>query len=355
MTAIHAETIVVVDDDIAIRTYLTDVLQHQGYVCESFEDSLSALQRLSEHTQVDMLLSDIRMPGMNGMELLRTVKVVNPTLPVILLSGVCDFSSAAGAMRAGATDYLLKPAKADDILKLVTKHLDREPNQQVQLIRSALSRILQNKMLSGGSQAKHLIPIFDLLGFKRFETLQHSRRVSAFAVLIGGQMGMDAASLEALEIGALLHDVGKSGIPYNILMKPGLLDDEERRIMEMHPLLGAGLLADIPGMDLEAQIVNSHHERFDGTGYPDGLSGEDIPLGARIFSIADTLDAITADRCYRKGQGLAIARREIDLMSGSQFDPRVVAEFQSVSDEDLEHIRVQYPELDATVEPAVTH
>jgi HD-GYP domain-containing protein (c-di-GMP phosphodiesterase class II) len=207
-----------------------------------------------------------------------------------------------------------------------------------------LHHILNKKLLSGGSSARQLIPIFDLLGIKRFETLQHSRRVAAFAVLIGKRMRLDEVSVEALEIGSLLHDVGKSGIPFNILMKPAALDPDERRIMEIHPQLGANLLSGIPGMDLEAQIVLSHHERYDGTGYPRRLGGQAIPLGARLFSVADTLDSITADRCYRKGQSLAVARAEIYRMSGSQFDPQVVEHFKLIPDSDFEEIRARYPE-----------
>ena len=345
MPAANAETIVVVDDDQSMRTYLAEVFTHRGYQCQTFEDSLSALRWMSsEESQPDMLLSDIAMPGMSGMELLRTVKEMHPALPFIFLSGFCDLSSATNAMRGGATDYLLKPANPRDIMQLVSRHLGHGRNDHFQSARMALHHILKNKVLSGGASASQLIPIFDLLGLNRFETFQHSRRVAAFSVLIGKSMKMDQFALQALEIGSLLHDIGKSGVPFNILMKPGKLDPEERRIMEIHPELGANLLAGIPGMDLEAQIVLSHHERFDGTGYPRRLPDHAIPLGARLFSVADALDSITADRCYRKGQDLDAARAEIQRMSGSQFDPLIVKHFQSIPDKDFEEIRLSYPE-----------
>jgi HD-GYP domain-containing protein (c-di-GMP phosphodiesterase class II) len=131
-------------------------------------------------------------------------------------------------------------------------------------------------------------------------------------------------------------------------MKPGKLDPEERRIMQLHPQLGANLLSGIPGIDLEVQIVLSHHERYDGTGYPHGLAGQAIPLGARLFAPADTLDSITADRIYRKGQDLSVARAEIQRMSGSQFDPRIVQHFQCIPDRQLEDVRHRFPEKEYT-------
>jgi response regulator RpfG family c-di-GMP phosphodiesterase len=350
MPATHSETIVVVDDDEAIRTYLSEILKPSGYKCQTFEDSLSALRWLSAAQSEagmgtpGMLLSDIALPGMNGMDLLRTVKVTHPHMPIILLSASCDLASATDALSAGATDYLLKPANPDDIRQMVSLHLDHKSNEPLDSAREALRLILSHKLLSGGGRATQLMPIFDLLGLKRFETFQHSRRVAAFALLLGERMHMDEKTLEALEIGSLLHDVGKSGIPFNILMKPGPLDSEERRIMELHPQLGASLLARIPGVELEKQIVLSHHERFDGTGYPEGLTGLSIPLGARLFSIADTLDSITANRCYRKGSDISVARAEILRMSGSQFEPRLVQLFQSIPDRELEEVRARNPD-----------
>ncbi len=339
-----AETILVVDDDPSIRAYLTDVLTPEGYECQSFEDSISALRWLSAaQTPPDLLLSDISMPGISGLDLLRTVKAVAPSLPVILLSGLCDLSSATDALRAGAADYLIKPATPSDILSMVSRSLDRSRESQFQAVRAALGRILSSQVVSGRN-ANLLMPVFDLLGIKRFETMQHSRRVAGFALILGRHMGLSDLELETLEIGALLHDVGKAGIPYNVLMKPGKLDAEEWRIMELHPALGADLLAGIPDMLLETQIVYSHHERFDGKGYPQGLVGEQIPLGARLFAVADTLDAITSDRVYRKGQSIAVARAEIQRLKGTQFDPRVVDHFANIADGAFEEVQTLYPD-----------
>jgi HD-GYP domain-containing protein (c-di-GMP phosphodiesterase class II) len=185
-----------------------------------------------------------------------------------------------------------------------------------------------------------------MLGLKRLETLQHSRRVAGFAQLIGVAAGLDRQELEVLEIGSLLHDIGKAGIPHNVLMKPTSLNESEWRVMKMHPTLGRELMSRIDGVTREAEIVHSHHERFGGGGYPRGLSKEEIPLGARVFSIADTLDAIISDRPYRPGQPLVAARAEISRLGGIQFDPEIVRCFERIPDDRIEHLRTRFNDAD---------
>jgi putative nucleotidyltransferase with HDIG domain len=175
--------------------------------------------------------------------------------------------------------------------------------------------------------------------------LQHSRRVSAFSLLIARELGLNRDVMKGLEIGALLHDIGKAGIPHNVLMKPGKLNDAEFAIMRMHPQLGLDLLHALPGLDLEAQIVYSHHERFDGNGYPQRLTGKAIPLTARVFSIADSLDALTSDRCYRPGGTLPAARVEIHRAASSQFDPAIFKLFDRVEDREFEAVRKRFPDV----------
>jgi HD-GYP domain-containing protein (c-di-GMP phosphodiesterase class II) len=183
-----------------------------------------------------------------------------------------------------------------------------------------------------------------MLGFRRYETFQHSRRVAAYSRLFGDRCGMTEAELGHLELGALLHDIGKIGIPRNVLLKPESLTEEEWRVMKTHPQIGYGLLSEFPAFDEEARIVLSHHERFDGRGYPRGKRGKEIPAGARIFSIVDTLDAITSDRPYRPAQPLSQAREEIEKMSGRQFDPGLVDVFGRIPLEELRKVRIEYPD-----------
>jgi response regulator RpfG family c-di-GMP phosphodiesterase len=337
--------IVVVDDEQEMRDYLAEVLTLHGYRCLLFADGNAALSHLAANgDSASLILSDIKMPGMSGVELLRTVKAVAPELPFILFSGIYEQSLAMDALRTGATDYLLKPALPSEIIALIAKHL-RGPESETQMaVRRALIRFLHALKLAGTSGAGQLAPLYDTLGIKRFETLQHSQRVAAYSRLIGTVHGLDEKALGELEIGALLHDIGKAAIPHNVLMKPGKLNGEEWRVMKTHAQIGAELLATVPGIANEAEIVYCHHERVDGRGYPRGLSKDEMPIGARIFAVADTLDAITSNRPYRKSLSLTQAREEIDRMNRTNFDPRVVESFHRVPDGELEAVRLLHPD-----------
>jgi putative nucleotidyltransferase with HDIG domain len=338
--------VVVVDDEEPMRVYLTETLESNGYGCKPFSNGAAALGWLASGKQsVDLLFSDINMSGMSGLHLLRTVRTVSPKLPFILISGACDLALAKEALRAGATDYLLKPVLPGEVLRLVATHTQTLCSAKFDAVKDALKRSLRSSDTPECHRADQLIPIFDALGIKRFETLQHSRRVSAFAVLIARGLDLDPQELRGIEMGALLHDIGKAGIPHNVLMKPGKLNNQEWVIMKMHPQIGADLLSSFPELNLEAEIVYAHHERFDGFGYPRQLSGKEIPLAARIFAVADTLDALTSDRCYREGRPLSAARAEIHRESGLQFDPAIVTLFDLVSDLEIEGVREQFPDM----------
>ena len=343
----HQPAVLVVEDDNSMREYLGEALSASGCACNTFADSASALSYLASVQQPpDLVLSDINMPGMSGIEFLRTVRIVSPDMPFILISGLCEMSTALDAMKVGASDYLLKPARREDIVRLVSKHIvgGEGPNHDVMV--NALTGFLDARHLSGGDRASQLAPLLEMLGLKRLETLQHSQRVAGFSRLIGLRAGLDARELEALEIGALLHDIGKAGIPHNVLMKPASLDEKEWRVMKMHPVLGWELLNRIAGVREEAEIVYAHHERFQGGGYPRGLLKEEIPIGARVFAIADTLDAIISDRPYRRGRPLEVARQEIAALRGTQFDPEMVRCFDQVSDDTIAELRNRFPDND---------
>ena len=189
------------------------------------------------------------MPGMTGLDLLRLVKAVEPATPFILVSGQCDLSTAQGALQAGATNYLLKPFGPSDLLSLVSKYTGDPGIERCGAVREALALSLGVRDTAAGSGCPERIlpirflPIFDALGFRRFETFQHSLRVAAFTLLIARSLDLDRSALSALETGALLHDIGKAGIPHNVLMKPGQLNDAEWDMMKMHPRLGLDMLA----------------------------------------------------------------------------------------------------------------
>jgi len=339
----HPPTVLVLDDDAATREYLGEALMDSGCLCNSFGDTAAALSYLaSAQDPPDLVLSDINMPGMTGLDFLRTVRSITLDLPFILISGWCELSTARDAMRAGATDYLLKPTRREDVARVVAKYIagQRLPNPDVMV--DALSGFLNARRLLSGDPASQLAPLLEMFGLKRLETLQHSLRVAGFSRLIGLEMGLSAPYLEALEIAALLHDIGKAGIPNNVLLKPGSLNEREWRIMKMHPVLGWELLSRTLGTRDEAEIVYSHHEHFNGEGYPRGLRKEEIPVGARVFAVADTLDAMISNRPYRSGQALSAARKEISRLSGIQFDPAVVACFNRIPDHEIEVLRKRF-------------
>ncbi len=346
MQEMGEKTVVVVDDDASMCEYLSETLSLGGYECETFPNGAAALRWLaSARKPVNLLLSDVNMPGMNGLDLLRTVKAVAPELPFILVSGACDLPVAQGALRAGATDYLLKPVRPADLIGLVSKHLDGLQAERLGAVKEALRRTLGGGDAGDSNRARQLLPIFDAMGIKRFETLHHSCRVSAFTLMMARDLRMSADARRGLEVGALLHDIGKAGIPHNVLMKPGKLNEVEWAIMKLHPQLGLDLLADLPGLERESEIIYCHHERFDGTGYPRGLAGDAIPLSARIFSVADILDALTSDRCYRNRSAQPAARMEIHHLRGTQLDPTVLTLFDRVADREFEEVRQRFPDL----------
>lgn len=337
-------TVVLVDEDGRDRDDLADVLRDEGYGCACFSQSLAALSYLSRSTgPADLLVTDSHPPGMGGIELLREVKSLNPQFPVILLSHLHELGLAIDAVRAGADDLLRKPVPPRDVLPLVRKCLRADRAEQEGGVLEALRHYIDARRHEGPTSVL-LRDLFGKLGFKRFETLQHSKRVAAYSRLFAEHCGLDGEQLEHLELGALLHDIGKIGIPHNVLMKPASLNEEEWQVIRTHPQIGHWLLSEFPVLAEEAQLVLAHHERFDGEGYPRKLGGKSIPLGARIFSIIDTLDAITSDRPYRRGRDFDVARAEIRQMRGTQFDPDLVSVFDRITIDKLEEIRRRFPD-----------
>ncbi|MCB1019186.1 MAG: response regulator [Acidobacteria bacterium] len=342
MAAQPSTTVLVVDDEEPIRDYLSNVLKVEGYACRTFGESAKALDYLasSDHP-ADLMLTDIKMPGMTGIELLRSVKELKPAMPVILVSGLYELALAIEALEYGADDYLKKPVRPADVLTAVGKYLSNTQARE-----SAVQEALEEFVAAGEDphRSAHIAAIFRTMGIRRYETFQHSKRVAAYSRLFGELLGLPPQRLDRLELGALLHDIGKIGIPRNVLLKPGPLTDEEWRVMKTHPDIGHRLMARFPELTAESEVVKSHHERWDGKGYPDGLEGEQIPLFARLFSIVDTYDAVTSDRPYRPAQGVDAAKAVIDKGQGAQFDPRLVQTFLAIPEIALEMIRERYPD-----------
>jgi len=255
---------------------------------------------------------------------------------------------ALAAIRNGAYDYLLKPFEREQLLNTVSRALENRRlkvenrNYQINLESLVEARTNQLQEALGDLERSYditLQALGDALDLKDRETEGHSRRVTAFTMAIARAMGLAPEQVATIARGAFLHDIGKMAIPDKILNKPGKLDADETAIMREHCFKGYQIVKRIPFLADACEIIYSHQERFDGTGYPRGLKGEEIPLGARIFSVADTLDAITSDRPYRAARSLAAARKEIDDWSGRQFDPEVVAIFRQMPDEIFDELR----------------
>jgi response regulator RpfG family c-di-GMP phosphodiesterase len=335
--------VMVVEDDQSMRAFMQEILEGGGYDCAPVESPLRALSMLIEDQPVDLIFSDIKMPGIDGIEFLRSVKSLTPGTPVVLVSGSFEVDLGLDAVLGGAADYLYKPVLPEAILQMVQRHLAPSGLSQDAKVAESIAALIAQ----GGDkplQTAQILELLEAIELKRYETLQHSHRVADYSVMLGGRYGMAPAELEDLRVGALLHDIGKIVIPHNVLMKPGPLNEEEWKVMRMHPKLGWDLVGGFPSLGSASRIVLSHHERWDGRGYPDGIAGLEIPLGARIFSVIDSLDAMLSDRPYRAGRPLAEARVEIDSMSGTQFDPAVVDAFRSISDSELLEIGRRHPD-----------
>jgi len=278
---------------------------------------------------------------MDGLTLLSKIRVNHPDLPVVMVTAVHDISVALAAIRNGAYDYLLKPFEREQLLASVRRAVE---NRRLKLENIAYQTKLEALVSARTELLRHALAdlersyditleaLGDALDLKDAETEGHSKRVTGFTIAIARAMGLPQDRVRVIARGAFLHDVGKMAIPDAILRKPGRLSPEEQEIMRQHARLGYQMLRKIPFLHEAANIVYSHQERFDGSGYPRGLKGDQIPLGARIFAVADTFDAMTSDRPYRAAQSISSGRREIERQSGKQFDPEIVKVFQSISE-----------------------
>jgi putative nucleotidyltransferase with HDIG domain len=333
------ERILVVDDEEPIREIVSSMLTAAGYECDKASSGMMALEVLANGSEFELMLSDLMMANLDGIGLLERTKEKFPDLPVVMVTAVHDISIALSAIRNGAYDYLLKPFEREQLLATVRRALEhrrlkmenREYQNRLESLVDARTHQLRTAMANlERSYDITLEALGDALDLKDAETEGHSKRVTAFTIALARAMGVPKDEISVIARGAFLHDIGKMAIPDAILRKPGALTPEEVSIMREHCYRGYQMLKKIPFLAEAAEIVYSHQERYDGTGYPRGLKGIEIPLGSRLFSVADTLDAITSDRPYRPAQSLAAAREEIRRWSGRQFDPEVVKTFLSM-------------------------
>jgi len=360
--------VLAVDDERAACKLLALMLRPPAFSCAtaaSGEEALAALQL--EH--FDAVISDLQMPGITGLELLAHVRRSWPHVAFLVTTGVDDVEVGVQAMRSGADDYLVKPLLEGAVLaslesSLHKRHLEKQvENYRLHLEEMVaertgqLSQALQRLEHSYEDTLQALGAAIDL---RDTETAGHSRRVCRYSLEIARSIGCSGQQLGSLNKGAHLHDIGKLGIPDAILLKPGPLTPDERKLMQCHVQIGFDLVKDIAFLSDAAELVLTHHERHDGSGYPRALKGDAILLTARIFAVADSFDAITSDRPYRLASPFESGLQIIRDCSGTQFDPQVVSAFLSIPTEtwpaiakDQRHpaSRSSHPLVDPTLHP----
>jgi putative two-component system response regulator len=321
MTTEARTKILVIDDEPANLRLLRRVLgdDYEVFAAQSGPEGLEMLKG----EDIALIITDQRMPGMSGVQVLEASQSIRPEAIKILLTGYTDIQALIDAINSGNVyKYIQKPWDAED-LKLTVKravetyNLRRRNEQLVIQLQGALSQL---ETVSIGT----IRALADALDAKCDYTSGHSLRVSRYAITIGKRAGLTDQELRDLEIAGILHDIGKIGVPESILWKPARLDPEEQKIMSIHPVRSAQMIEDIPLLQRSRSWVLHHHEYLDGSGYPDHLEGDNIPIGARIILVADAYDAMTSDRPYRKSIGYERAAGELKKYAGRQFDPELV-------------------------------
>ena len=346
----HLGNIMIVDDNPANLKLLEGMLEQQGCAVRSFPGGRLALAA-AEREAPDLILLDINMSEMDGYQVCEHLKANGElsSVPVIFLSALNDIEDKVRGFRVGGVDYICKPFQFEEVrvrvethlklhelrqaLKQKNEHLEELVSQRTEQLQIALKQI-------ESTYNETLLALGGALDLRDNETAGHSTRVTRYSLEIAKAMGCGGEDLKNIALGAFLHDFGKIGISDAVLLKPGKLTSEETEIMRQHVRIGYDMVNGISFLSGAAQILLAHQERYDGTGYPRGAAGNQIPLGARIFAVADTLDAMTSDRPYRSALSFKDAREEIVRCSGSQFDPDVVQAFLGISEDAWQRMRI---------------
>jgi len=325
-TLMH-EVVLVVDDEAVIRQLLRVKLSREGYNCQEADNAEKALSVL-QSGPIALVVLDVRMPGKSGIELLPEIKSGFPDTAVIMATAVNDINVAVQCLKQGADDYICKPFNLEAVLlaierALEKRHLKLELREYQQFLEEKVEQqmIEMRKLFLGAMEA-----LVSALEAKDRYTGGHSRRVADIALALGNELGLSAHDMEALRWGSLLHDVGKIAVQEAIQNKPGSLTPEEYEHVMTHAHVGAHIVQPVVNGKI-VEIIEHHHDHYDGTGLHQVVAGDDIPLGARIVAIADAFDAMTSDRSYRPAMSIAEAVEEIKRYAGTQFDPVIVAAF----------------------------
>lgn len=342
----------VVDDEPRLRRVLVQLLEGDGFEVREAGTGVEALQVMETHP-APLVISDLRMPQMDGANLLRHIVQRWPDTAVVMVSAVADVDMAVKCLHLGAFDYVSKPFNLEEVRARVEQAMQR---RQLKLELNAYREGLEVRVRDQERQIEGLFlggvqALAQAMEAKDAYLRGHSLRVSEYAVGIGRQVGLDAKSIEAISLGAHLHDIGKIGVSEEVLHKKGALTDAEYRHIMEHPVIGAKilgpLLSDAP---LVIDIVRSHHERMDGKGLPDGVKAESLPFVVRIVSVADAFDAMTSERPYRHSLSVERALDELRRQGGVQWDPAAVDGFLKAFP-DLHRLPLATPESSVPTSP----
>ena len=350
--------VLIVDDDSALRSWAQRTLSTQGYASEVAASTHEARDVL-DREPFDVALLDVNMPGESGIELLARVRVEYPTMAVLMVTGEDDLGIATTAIELGAYGYLVKPVRAGELLINVANALHRR-RREAELVRrferlegtgedtaGALRRALDASRLSPdialAFQSDTMRRLLRLAEFRDDQTGQHMLRMGRYCEILALELGLPEEECAQLRLASELHDIGKVGIPDGILLKPGKLTLAEYEVMRTHADIGHRLLADSAAelMRLAATVAHTHHERWDGSGYPRGLAGTDIPVAGRIATVADVFDALTSDRVYRPAFPVGLALDMMEAERGRQFEPAMLDALHSSFDH-IDDVRRNY-------------
>jgi response regulator RpfG family c-di-GMP phosphodiesterase len=340
------KTLLIIEPNSDKRTLLVNFFSAR-YQCDGADSITAALKRIQEK-EYAVILTPLALPNFNGLDIIPYLQSVSPRTIPIFISDNDVQGNTVRAFRAGAFEVIQKPFTLTKVEEAIEKAFgqfemkwlkDRYQQHLEELVAERTAELDQALEAIENSYRMTLKALVQALETRDFETHGHSERVVTFSLRLGYELGLDKDSLRDLELGALLHDIGKIGVPDAVLRKPAKLNEDEWNKMKLHPVHGQNILRNIPFLEGAGRIVAQHHEKWDGSGYPVGLRGEDIDIGARIFAVVDAFDAMVSDRVYRKGCSYEEALAELERCSGTQFDPLVVEAFKNVPKEDWEILR----------------
>jgi putative two-component system response regulator len=329
------DRILIVDDEEMICSIFVRGLARDGYVCVTANNGKEALQHFYNDS-FSLVISDIRMPEMDGIELLKRIKVINSKTMVIMVTAHPEIGMAVQALRLGAYDFIFKPVDLDLVSHTVKKALEKKRlEEEVEGYHKNLEKMVEERTAKLQHAYRHLKTahldsikvLAEAIEAKDPYTRGHSDRVSRMSLKIAAHLGFTEKKLENLQYGAFLHDIGKIGIKDEVLQKPGPLTSIEYRYIQDHPVIGAKIVGGIDFFKDKIPMIRNHHEQFDGNGYPDGLIGETIPIEARVIAVADSFDAMTSVRPHRKAKPLEDVLRTMERCKGKQFDPELLEIF----------------------------